>query len=73
MNEGRATSAENGHILTATSRLCSRDFLSHLDDDLAFCTSFFDVKPWPRWSIRKERPINNRPNNPGIDEATDLA
>ncbi len=51
----------------------ARDFLSHPDDNLAFCTSSFDVSHSLIGRLEWKDPIHNWPNNPGIDEATDLA
>ena len=48
-------------------------FLSHLDDDLAFCTSFFDVSQSLFGRFEWKDPIHNWAYDPRIDERTDLA
>ena len=48
-------------------------FLSHLDDDLAFCTSFFDVSQSLFGRFEWKDPIHNWTYDPRIDERTDLA
>ena len=48
-------------------------FLSHLDDDLAFCTSLFDVSHSLVSRVEWKDPIHNRANDSGINERADLA
>ena len=48
-------------------------FLSHSYDDLASRTSFFDVSHSLVGRREWKDPIQNWPNDPGIDEPTDLA
>ena len=55
------------------NRKLLRDFLSHPDDNLAFCTSSFDVSDSLIRRFEWKNAIHNWPNSPRIDEATDLA
>ena len=47
--------------------------LSDLDDDLAFCTSCFDVSQSLAGRFEWKDPIHNWAYDPGIDERRDLA
>jgi hypothetical protein len=51
----------------------ARPFLSHLDDDLSFCTSFFDVGQSLPGRFEWKNPIHNWAYDPGIDERSDPA
>ncbi len=51
----------------------ARPFLSHLDDDLAFCTSFFDVSQSLFGRFEWKDPIHHWAYDPRIDERTNLA
>jgi len=68
----RQPSADNPHR-EASASIEARDFLSHPDDNLAFCTSSFEVSHSLVGRLEWKDPIHNWPNNPRIDEATDLA
>lgn len=48
-------------------------FLSHPDDDLAFRTPCIDISHGLAGRLEWKDAIHNWPDNPGIDEATDLA
>ena len=50
-----------------------KSLLSNLDDDLALCPSCFDVSQSLIGRFEWKDPIHHRPNNPGIDEASNLA
>jgi hypothetical protein len=66
-------------VATAAGRKCllnflsSKAILSHLDDDLAFCTSFFDVSQSLFGRCEWKDPIHHWAYDPSIDESTDLA
>src|SRR5688500_3782615 len=47
--------------------------LSHLDDDLALCTSFFDVRQRRVGRFEWKDPTHNRVYDPRSDQRTDLA
>src|SRR6266487_959358 len=47
--------------------------LFHLDDDLAFRASFFDVGHGLVGRFEGEDPVHDRLDDPGLDERSDLA
>jgi hypothetical protein len=50
-----------------------RHFLSHLDDDLALCTSCFDVSQRLVGRFEWKDLIHNGADDPSIDQRADLA
>ncbi len=64
------------HVLPSGSPVgaCHRAALSlDLDDDFAFCASFFDVSQSLVGRFEWKDPIHNRANDSGIDERRDFA
>src|SRR5207302_9686618 len=57
----------------ARLRLKQGSFLSHPHGNLAFCMSSFEVSHSLVGRVEWKDPIHDWPNNPRIDEATDLA
>src|SRR5260370_15876242 len=51
----------------------ARDFLSRPDDNVAVCTSSFEVSDSLAGRLERKDPIHYWPNSPRIDEVTDLA
>src|SRR5712664_4653504 len=50
-----------------------RSILTHLDDDLAFCTPRFEVSPSLFGGFERENPIHDRTDDARFNEGCDLA
>src|SRR5881394_1523056 len=69
-----ALSPHSGYILTARPLiLVTALLLSNLDDDLAFCTSCFDVSHRLFGRFKWEDPVQDRSYGARLDERTDLS
>jgi len=73
-NSGPLMESTSKHSISPLDKFPrSKAILSHLDDDLAFCTSFFDVSQSLFGRFEWKDPIHNWAYDPRIDERTDLA
>jgi len=71
-SENNASLASMEYLKTVSIRAPVLACSSHLDDDLAPCASLFNVGQSRFRFFEGKDPIHDRPDDPSIDERTDL-